>query len=230
MKKRNLIVVLLALVLIAGSFALPGAVLALGDAAIGARAEYVTMDEVELRLLSALTLEEKLALTGDPSTGFIPLPQDVGDYQTETEKEAFVAAGVVDDLFGYPRDWDCQEALPMMAVGGGRAFVLWRAVLVGEPYRVELLLDDETGKALGYTLTIDAGAGGWEFPDGPEGEWIDAEQYMHLAAFLLSQAELVPALLIHTDSGGQVTVTGSDLVVRITVTGVDSPVIRVNMS
>lgn len=244
MKKRNLIFFLLAGAVLAVSFALPGAVLAMRDAAIESGSQVVTMDEAELSLLSPLTPEEKLKLAGDASAVSIPLEDGVVMDRPSVEHAAMKAARELEPH----ADWTCEEPEPYMAVGGdGSSIVLWRAVLTTSSRTLRLLLDDETGAILGLglsespaqkdqTLTSPsredpAGSIGEPLPsDDALYDELRSDQIAYLAAYLLEPLGLEPERLTRDASGILIRVTESDLTLRLTVSGGDGLDIRLNMN
>lgn len=226
MKSRNIVIFALAGVLLIVSFLLPGAVLAIRDSAVESRAEYVTMDEVELSLVSSLTAEEKLKIAGDSAATSISLDSGVEMDRDEAAEAAMVT-------MGFDSDWYVREISPMLLVGeDGRSFVLWQADLSSYYASATLLLDDETRALLGFSLLSEEGADKappvsyyvYADIDAP-----DPEDYIELSEFVLDPAGLVPETVMRSDSGAVVTVEGSDLIIRITLTGENGSAIRLNM-
>lgn len=236
MKNRNIVIFALAGLLLVVSFILPGAVLAIRDSAVESRAEYVTMDEVELSLVSSLTAEEKLKIAGDTAATAIFLDSGVGMGEEEAAETALVA-------LGFDSDWTVEEVSPRLLVSGdGKSFVLWEAVLVSDSASATLMLDDETGALLGYTLR--SGDTFRELgPTDPAAEDAylsgtydyyavtapSAEEYLELSEAVLGPAGLEPEGVIYSATGVLVSVENSDLAIRITVTGEDGSGIRLNM-
>lgn len=255
MKKRNLLIFALAGVLLAVSFVLPGAVLALRDSAIESGAETVTMDEAELSLVFSLTAEEKLRLAGDNTVTVIPLDDGVVMDRQSAEHAAVRTANEL----GPDADWVCGEPSPRLAVGSdGRSLVLWDAVLTSEAGTVRVRLDDETGDLLGFTIRTgtvllepepteppseESSGDEWLFATGNEipdtyvyFDYSDAligsitpEEYLTISEAVLAPAGLVPSGLSHTATGVIVSVEDSDLAIRITVTEQNGLELRLNM-
>lgn len=254
MKKRNLLIFALSGALLAVSFVLPGAVLALRDSAIESRAETVTMDEAELSLVYSLTAEEKLRLAGDSAAAIIPLEDGVVMDRQSVEHAAMRTANEL----GPDADWVCGEPAPRLAVGSdGRSLVLWETVLTSDAGTVRLRLDDETGVLLGFTIRSgavlsDPAPAPTEPPlEESSGEsWLFAgedaildtyvysdvligsitpEEYLTISEAVLAPAGLTPSGLSHTASGVIVSVEDSDLAIRITVIDQNGVELRLNM-
>lgn len=243
MKKKNLIVFALAGVLLAVSFFLPGAVLAIRDAAIQGKAEAVTMDEAELQLISSLNAEEKLRIAGDVDAAVITLDSGVGMDEAQAAEAAMTT-------LDFDSEWALAEVSPKLLVSGdGRSFVLWEAVVASDYAYVDLMLDDETGALLGYTIHSDptepeltepastepfsaedrvlSSQGGYVSEEGEVTYGIydyygvtapGPEEYIELSRAVLAPAGLEPSGLSHSASGVLVYVENSDLTIRITIT------------
>lgn len=246
MKRKNAVVFALSGALLTASFALPGAVTALRDSAIESRAEYVSMDEAELRLISSLDAEEKLRIAGDGTAAVISLDSGI---EMDENKAAEAALTVLD----FDSDWTVEEISPRLLVSGdGKSFVLWQAVVDSFYGSATLMLDDETGALLGFSVrygedqeeSTDPAAKEWSlYPgsgylaDGDRGEIyaygsyaasISPEDYIDISRAVLDPLGLTPLTLTHTADGALIYVEDSDLTIRITVTG-EGTGVRLNM-
>lgn len=243
-KKRKAIAFALTGLLLAVSFALPEAVMAFRDAAIESAEDSVTIDEVELSLISSLTPVEKLRIAGDTATATIPLDSGV-NLSEMTLPDAAAKTGWAFPDSSDPMTFDGAE--PRLAVGNdGKSFVLWDVLVSSGDQSACLLLDDETGALLGYTLQgsvydqeaskapqkqtageVPASEAAAEADSGPLQEFA-AEDYMELSRIVLDPVGLQPDAVLYSASGVLVSVEESDLTIRITVTG-DGSNIRLNM-
>lgn len=233
MKKRNIAVIALVVVLLAAGFALPELVLALRDAALEERDDQVPVDTTPMGALAAsLTGEEKLRLVGEQGyTDFIPLNAGVNLTELEAKRAAEKLMGDITEIIFFYPEWSCQEIYPRLAVGSdGRSFVLWRAILACDMANGELILDDETGKALGFALYGDEENGmepGMAQDPVPDVEMDDATLF-ELAMTVLRPFDIDPYGVYPEVNGGLVLAENGKLTVRITVYNGNWPRIRVN--
>lgn len=222
MKKKNMVVFALSGLLLAVSFALPGAVLAIRDSAIESKVEYVTMDEVELSLLSSLSSEEKLRLAGDRSAASISL--DTGVRMDKAQAEAAALEGA-HDMVPYA-DWSSEEVSPYLTVGAdGKSLVLWEALMTYQNSTLRLRLDDETGAILGLALSEMTHT---EFAQADK-DAAGMPSWERMWELILKSLGLETESVLYDASGMLVMVAGSDLAIRITVSGENGTDIWLNM-
>lgn len=229
MKKRNIAVIALVVVLLAAGFALPELVLGLRDAALEERRERVAVDTTPVGALAAsLTWEEKLRMAGEVgATDLIPLNTGVHLTERAASRAAEGTMGDIAGLLHIPREWSCGEITPLLAVGSdGRSFVLWTAYLTaGEltPDELigDLMLDDETGEVLSFAIYGDG--------DGtdPTRE-LDTVSLFDLAMTVLEPLGITPEGVDPDPHGGLVVAEGGNLTVRISVSDGNQPMLRVN--
>ena len=155
MRKTKVWLLSLAVLLIAaGSFLLPPVLFALQDRADAREADQVPMDEVDLSLISELTLVDKLTLAGDPSVSAIELSSGFGrdiDGVRDGLFETFALAGID------PADLDpfTFTARPILVINDReQSMILWAVQIQGPLLRLNAKMDDETGKVLAFDLTV----------------------------------------------------------------------------
>lgn len=152
-KRRNILLVTATALMCAMSFVLPGAVLALRDAALTRSTETVAVDEVELNLLSRLDAVQKLTLASDASAVSIPLEggrsMDVKDvYET-----AYSWAEERGYQFSDVRDSAASAELRVGSAGEGA--IMWNVAVSGPCEAGRFIIDDETGWVLGVSFYAD---------------------------------------------------------------------------
>lgn len=224
MKKRNIAVIALVVVLLAAGFALPELVLALRDAALEERDDHVPVDTTPVGALAAsLSRADKLRLAGETgTTEYYPLSAGVHLTEAEARRAAEKLMENVSRTLFFFTDWSCREIYPQLAVGSDdRSYVLWTAFLASDDASGELFLDDETGELLSYAIY------GAEMEPVPEPE-VDEVALFDLAMTVLEPFGLTPTEVYPGGDGGLVLTEGGNLTVRITVYGGFQPMLRVN--
>ena len=227
MKKRNIAVIFLVVLLLAAGFALPEVVLALRDRSLEERKDRVAVDTTPVgALAAALTWEDKLGLVGaQGTTEFVPLSTGAHMTQREAQRAAEKGMEEIAGTLHIPGDWMCQEAYPMLAVGtDGRSFVVWRSYLIADGVTGELTLDDDTESVLSYALYGEEES---KLDPTPE-EALDETALSDLAMTALDLLGVQPRAVEPDGGGVLVLVKGSNLTVRITVTAGNWPMLRVN--
>ncbi len=154
MKRRSILIIAFLVLLLAVSFFTPSLILGLRDRRLYAEAEAVSVDPVQLSLISDLSPLERLQTAASGSSTSIVL---TGGRVFTTETARVAADSVVRELelvVSDPEDYDVTIAPELRLTSDGGAIVLWNVGYYSDSLDVELVLDDEYGWCLGYRRTF----------------------------------------------------------------------------